>query len=241
MSWHLGPMVALDTETSGVDVECDRIVTACVAVIDGTGQRPPQVSTWLINPGIDIPESAAKIHGISTEHARAHGQDPATAVKEIATRLGEATASGMPIVAYNAVFDLTLLDWEMRRHGIGQVAAEGLRVIDPLVLDKGLDPYRKGKRTLEAACQHYDARIDGAHDASHDALAAARVAWRIAQRNRVVAGMSLDELHAWQVKAKQEQAISLARHFRSKGELDKADTVREEWPIVPYERQEVIA
>ena len=182
MSWHLGTLVAYDCESTGVDIETARIVTACIAVIDGSGKNAPSVRTLLINPGVDIPAEATKIHGISTEQARRDGGDPREAIARIVGTLDETLKRGYPVVGHNVgTYDLSLLDREARRHGIRPL--ENVRpVIDTLCLDKAVDRYRKGSRRLTDACEHYGVRIDGAHDASHDALASARVAWRIAQR-----------------------------------------------------------
>ena len=50
----------------------------------------------------------------------------------------------------NAPFDLTLLDRELRRHRAASLShylgQNPLRVLDPRVLDKHLDRYRKGRR-----------------------------------------------------------------------------------------------
>lgn len=247
--WHRGPMLAFDLETDGPQPEDARIVTACVAEIDGTGQTAPGVRSWILKPTRPIPDGAAEIHGYTTERATAEGIDHERGVKEIATALGEATAAGIPIVAFNAAFDLTVTDREMRRHGIGVVQPAGLRVVDPFVLDKAIDTYRKGKRTLTAVCEHYGVRLDGAHDASFDALAAARCAWAIAARNRGVAMLTLDELHDWQVRAKAEQDASLAKYFRKLArqarELDdqielnaKAEGCTGAWPLIPFEARQ---
>ena len=74
MSWTDGPLLGFDTETTGVDVDNDRIVTAALVRRDATGTH---VRSWLIDPGVDIPEAAAAIHGVSTEHAREHGRPAA--------------------------------------------------------------------------------------------------------------------------------------------------------------------
>jgi DNA polymerase-3 subunit epsilon len=79
-------LAAFDTESTGVNTESDRIVTACIAHIDGTGSGAPVVREWLVDPGIEIPEGAVKVHGITTERARAEGMSPAPAVAEIADR-----------------------------------------------------------------------------------------------------------------------------------------------------------
>jgi len=97
-------MLVFDTETTGVDVNLDRIVTATVAFIDPG--KPVDPSTWLIDPGIPIPAGATAVHGISTEQARADGQPPSEVIPLIAQRLEWAACEGIPVVAFNASFAL---------------------------------------------------------------------------------------------------------------------------------------
>lgn len=227
--WHEGALAGFDLETTGADPATARIVTAAV-VIRGGGRE----NSWdcLVDPGIEIPAEATAVHGITTEKARAHGIEPKRAAGEIATRLAAAMLDGIPVVIYNAPYDLTLLDRETQRHGLepfgdAYVAAGGA-VIDPLVLDKHLDPYRRGKRTLTAACAHYRVSLDGAHDAGFDAIAAMRVAWRIAVTHPAVASMSVAELHELQVKAKVEQAASFEDYLRRQGKAERIDRC---WPL----------
>lgn len=221
-------MVAFDLETTGPDPKQARIVTACVAVIDGSGAEAPSFRTWLVDPGTEIPAEAAAIHGITTEKARADGQPAADAVPDIALALFRAAGPDVPVVAYNASYDLTVLDRELSRNGAAVRPSGDLAVIDPYVLDKHLDRYRRGSRKLTAACAHYGVRLDGAHDASFDAVAAARVAWRIARTFPAVAAMTLAELHELQVKARAEQAASLEDYLRRQGKPDRVDRC---WPV----------
>lgn len=203
-TWAAGPYLALDFETSGVNTETDRAVTA--AIVDIRPGQQPRTRTWLINPGVDIPAGATAVHGITTDMARADGVHPSAALDEISLELETALASGMPIVAMNAAFDLTLLDRELLRYKLGGLGErlggyDALRpVLDPFVLDREVDKYRKGSRTLTSLCQHYKVKLDGAHDASADARAACRVLWRIAkQYPRVIGTVDLHELHDRQV------------------------------------------
>lgn len=226
--WHEGRMVAFDLETTGPDPKQARIVTACVAVIDGSGQEAPSFRAWLVDPGTEIPDEAAAIHGITTEKARADGEPAAQAVPDIALALFRSAGPNAPVVAYNASYDLTVLDRELRRQNAGAQPPGTVPVIDPYVLDKHLDRYRKGSRKLTAACAHYGVRLDGAHDASFDAVAAARVAWRIARNFPAIAAMSLAELHELQVKAKAEQAGSFEDYLRRQGKAERIDRC---WPL----------
>lgn len=87
-------------------------------------------------------------------------------------------------------------------------------VIDPLVIDKHVDKYRKGKRALHALCAHYGVRLDDAHDARADAVAAARVVRRMGEKHGPVGAMPLEELHILQVRAAAEQSLSLQAYLR---------------------------
>lgn len=96
-AWHRGPMVVFDTETTGVDVNLDRIVTATIARI--TPGQPLDARSWLLNPGIPIPKAASDVHGVTNQRAHAEGQDPATAVAQIAKAIAAASTAGLPVVA----------------------------------------------------------------------------------------------------------------------------------------------
>ncbi len=234
MSWHTGRLAAFDIETTGTDPEHDRIVTAAVSLVgaDIEGSH----SAWLVDPGIDIPAGASAVHGITTEQARAEGVDPRVAVEEITSILADHVRQGAPIVAFNARFDLTILDREARRHGVAPLVervggSDGLIVVDPFVLDKQVDRYRPGKRTLEAVCAHYGVRLDQAHAANADALAAARVAYRLATRASELRELDLHSLHAHQVEWAAEQAASLQAYFEGRG---RQEHVEGAWPLVPH-------
>lgn len=202
-SWLDGPMLGFDTETTGVDVTTDRIVTAALVHRENTTTT---VRSWLIDPGVEIPEAAAAIHGVTTEHARAHGVAPAGALEEIAGAVAAALLRGEPIVAFNASFDLSLLDAELRRYGLPtirqRIGREVRVVLDPLVLDRAADRYRRGKRTLGHLCEHYGIRPDDElHAADVDVAATLDVLHAIIRRHPELAAMDLEELHDHQVGA----------------------------------------
>lgn len=166
MSWHLGRLCGFDLETTGVDVEQDHIVTACV--VQCGGKHPTTSATWMANPGIEIPEGAAAVHGITTEQAQAEGQPAGQVVEQVVAALVQVVLSGIPVVAMNASFDLTMLDREARRHRIMPLTdrvGDSLRVVDPRIIDKQVDTYRPGKRTLTDLCRLYEVPLNGAHSA----------------------------------------------------------------------------
>lgn len=237
MSWHQGPLVGFDLETTGTDVESDRIVTAALVRLDPDGTVVEQ-RTWLLDPGVEIPEQASAIHGIGTDHARKHGARAASAVAEIAQAVAEVLRSGVPLVVMNARYDLSLLDRECGRYGLDSVERRigGVPspVIDPLVIDKHVDKYRKGKRALQALCEHYGVTLSDAHDAAADAVAAVRVVRRMGERHRPVSSLPPAELHALQVRAAAEQSASLQAYLRRTA--NPTAVVEQAWPVIPRSR-----
>lgn len=184
VSWHEGPILAFDTETTSRRPREARIVQAAVARCEP--HRDNDVRTWLLDPGVEVPEEAAAIHGITTEVARRDGEQPTAALGVIADALVAAWREGLPTVVMNAPYDLTVLDAELVRHGLADLDARRgtvpMLLVDPLVIDRHLDRYRKGKKRLEDLCRVYGVALDDAHTADADALATARVAWRLAER-----------------------------------------------------------
>ncbi|MDC7120668.1 exonuclease domain-containing protein [Cellulomonas fimi] len=219
MGWNDGPLLGFDTETTGLDVDRDRIVTAALVRRDTSGTH---VRTWLLNPGVDIPEPAAAIHGVSTEHAKAHGMPPKVALDEIAAELAEAFRAGVPVVAYNAAFDLCLLDAELRRHRLptlpDRLLGAARPVIDPLVLDRAEDREREGKRKLVDLCGVYEVVESGdLHNADVDVVATLDVLERIVGRFPHLADLDLDTLHEYQVTAHRAWAESFNAWRTEKG------------------------
>jgi DNA polymerase-3 subunit epsilon len=231
--WHEGPLAGFDLETTSADPESARIVTAAIAVRGGG--REAETLTWLVNPGIDIPAEATAVHGVTTEMAQAGGADPGKAAEDISRKLTALTLDRIPLAIYNAPYDLTVLDRESRRHAItpfGDVLAGRTGcVIDPLVLDRHVDTYRKGSRTLAATCVFYRVTLDGAHNAEYDAIAAMRLAWKIAVAYPAIGSMTLAGLHDLQVRAKAAQSASLQDYLRRQG---KPEVVDGSWPFRAY-------
>ncbi|MFF1548670.1 3'-5' exonuclease [Streptomyces sp. NPDC058291] len=233
-NWYEGPLAAFDTETTGVDVETDRIVSAALVVQDAPGARP-RVSRWLVNPGVPVPAGATEVHGLTDDHLQRNGRWPSPVMFEIAELLAEQAAAGRPLVVMNAPFDLTLLDRELRRHRASSLGvwldATPLRVLDPRVLDKHLDRYRKGRRTLTDLCAHYDVTLAEAHDAAADALAALEVVRALGRRFAArLERLSPAELHSLQTTWHAAQARGLQAWFARSGTPETVDT---SWPLRP--------
>jgi len=227
--WAAGPLIAFDTETTGLDLETARIVTAYL------GNGDPAELSWLIDPGVDIPAEATAVHGITTARAHESGIPAGSAIGEIVTALARALSAGGAVVTYNAPYDFTLLDRECRRYRSNslehELGGQLSPVIDPLVLDRYADRYRSGGRRLSDACQVYGVPLQTAHDARSDALAALEVARSLAGRYPHLAALSAQEIHRLQVEAAQEQAENFEAYLRRQGNLGRV--VDGTWPVKP--------
>jgi DNA polymerase-3 subunit epsilon len=136
----------------------------------------------------------------------------------------------------NAAYDFTILEASNLRHGIDTLVSRlgpgGVQpIIDPFVLDKHADRYRKGGRKLVDLCTTYGVRHTGAHDSAGDALAACRLWPRIlnSQPGKFVA-QSLPALHQSQIGWRKQQMDSLRNYFDRQGTVH--DGCDPSWPLL---------
>ncbi|MHB1988503.1 MAG: exonuclease domain-containing protein [Acidimicrobiales bacterium] len=201
MAWHDSPLIGLDFETTGVDPLNDLPVQVALVWCDGSGGR--QSAVFLVDPGMEIPEAAIAVHGISTERARREGRSLCETAYIVHRELAKAARENIPLVAMNASFDVTIAESLFARVGLSDLSWH--LVIDPLVIDRRVDKYRKGKRRLDALCETYGIRLEAAHDAGHDAEAAISLAREIGRRWPEAGCLDAEELticqrawhHAW--------------------------------------------
>ncbi len=220
-------LAVFDLETTGLDLREARIVTACAVEIDEDGQVVGRNKEWLANPGIDIPLAASNVHGITSEIAKANGRQAKDVVAELIETLNGFFSDGVPVVAYNAPYDFTILHFEALRHGLDPIV-EPRPVIDPMVLDKFVDTYRPGKRTLKVAAEVYGINLEDAHNATADAVAAGRVAQAIARKYADRLPADVVELHNAQVEWSNSQDDSYEKFRR--GTVPDF-TVQRGWPV----------
>src|SRR5690606_26726158 len=141
---------------------------------------------------------------ITNEMVLSQGAPAAEAVEEITSILAEVLGEAIPVVAFNARFDFTILDREARRHGVEPLidrvgGPDGLLVVDPYVLDKQVNRFRKGRRNLAILCEDFKVPLTDAHSADADALAAARLAWRMGRNYPELGEMEVFDLHESQI------------------------------------------
>ncbi|MEZ4700375.1 MAG: 3'-5' exonuclease [Rhodothermales bacterium] len=123
------PLLFFDLETTGLDVEKDRIVEiACIKV--HPDKRQERFETFL-NPERPIPPEVTELTGITDEMVAA-----APLFREIADTLGGMLRDA-DLAGYNAInFDVPMLQAEFKRAGVVMPAPADRAVLDPLTILK---------------------------------------------------------------------------------------------------------
>lgn len=221
MNGHFDPshMLSFDLETTGVDPQTAKIVTSALVSIRGKERDDLEM---LADPGIEIPKQASAVHGITTEYAREHGKPHDEVLAETIRRIRQGWDDGATLIVYNATYDLSVL-----RALEPSFTVDG-PVFDPFVVDKEKNKFRKGKRTLENVCAHYNVPLDNAHEAAADAVAAARVAWKLTREFPELVEMTSDELMLAQSTWYYQSQVELQAWFEKQG---KNTSVNNNWPI----------
>ncbi len=232
-TWSNGTMVGFDLETTGVDPFDARIVSAAVVRVDRGGAVLPGSRCWLVDPGIPIPAEASAVHGITSDDARTRGRPRWSALPEIMGALQDAFTAGLPVVVFNAPYDLTLLGMEAKRLGLPPLHERSwwgrALVVDPLVMDRALDRFRSGKRTLSATAAHYGVPALDAHSAFGDAVAACAVARVIAGRSSFVA--QADRRHLARAQLVWHASWAERMQVRLRQRADPTAVVDRSWPV----------
>lgn len=223
-------LLCFDLETTGVDPQNDRIVQAFLGLMAPDGHFSLSQS-WLLDPQVVVPQEASDVHGFTAERLAAEGsRDIRGALEQMRAIITAETMNGAALTIFNAPFDTTFLNAELRRHGLAEIDFTRIDVVDPLVVDKGLDKYRKGSRKLVDMAPVYGVPVEGnAHDAGADCLMTGRIALKLLPK--------LGDLRAAQARQKAwkaEQAASLQKYFRSTKAGDRCDPniiIDGGWPV----------
>lgn len=153
------PLVFFDLETTGTNINVDRIVEICYLKVYPNGNE--ESHTMRINPERHIPEEATAVHGIHDEDVR-----DCPTFKEVARSIAH-DIEGCDLAGFNSNrFDIPVLAEEFLRVGV-DVDLSRRRFIDVQVIFHKME-----QRTLSAAYKFYCGKnLEDAHTAEADTRA----------------------------------------------------------------------
>ena len=153
------PLVFFDLETTGTNINSDRIVEICYLKVYPNGNE--ESKTMRINPEMHIPEASSAIHGIYD----ADVADCPT-FKDVAKKIAS-DIEGCDLAGFNSNrFDIPVLAEEFLRAGV-DIDLMKHKFVDVQVIYHKLE-----QRTLSAAYKFYcDKNLEDAHTAEADTRA----------------------------------------------------------------------
>lgn len=171
--------VVFDLETTGLDFNRDRVVSAAAyRVVDGRIALGDVFSS-LVSPGRDIPSAAVKIHGIIPSMV-----DDAPSFAEVFEQFIDYLGTDI-LVGYHVGFDLHFLNIYMRKaHGfpVQNLVLDAQYMCRKVCFPQHLRAYAgrlKGSQDLDTVARHFGIEIPERHTATGDALATAMIFQRI--------------------------------------------------------------
>ena len=153
------PLVFFDLETTGTNINSDRIVEICYLKVYPNGNE--ESKTLRINPEMHIPEDSSAIHGIYDEDVK-----DCPTFKDVAKKIAT-DIEGCDLAGFNSNrFDIPVLAEEFLRAGI-DIDLMKRKFVDVQVIYHKLE-----QRTLSAAYKFYcNKNLEDAHTAEADTLA----------------------------------------------------------------------
>ncbi len=159
------PGLALDTETTGMNVRDDRIVSMAAVRTFGARLYPAATFDELVNPGILIPPRVTAIHGIDDDAVA-----DASPFPKVFQRM-QPMAHATVLIGHNIAFDMAML-----RHEAGRAALkwDAPYALCTMLLVAALEPERT-EFSLEKVAADFGVDRLGHNTAMGDALLAAEL------------------------------------------------------------------
>lgn len=191
------PLAFIDLETTGINLQTDRIIEIAIVklMLDGSSI----VKRKLINPEIPIPTASSEIHGITNEMVK-----DAPIFKQIANEIKQ-FLHNCDIAGFNSNrFDVPLLAEEFLRAGLEETF-ETCKLLDVQRIFHTME-----QRTLSAAYKFYCYKtLDNAHSATADATATLEVLLAQIKKYKQL-GNTVDSILQY---IGQEEVVDYARRF----------------------------
>lgn len=177
-------LVGFDTETTGLDVRCERAISYGFCVYR-YGQ-PVATEEFFVIPDRPISDGARRVHGLDVERLNTmrlthEVLDVVAGARRAISTLTRFHNEGAFVVGANvARFDLAMLRWTandvLEQGAASSFERTKFRIIDVIEHDLAIDPSRviRPRRSLSHLCSHYNVK-PGGHDAVGDARAAVEV------------------------------------------------------------------
>lgn len=163
------PVLVFDSETTGLDVAKDRMVSLGGVRVHGARIFHMANVDRLINPGVPIPPRSIAVHGI-TDDVVADAPPFARVWPSL-----EPLMRGAVVVGHNIGFDIAML---RRECAIAGIAWHDPPTLDTLLLAGMLFP-DMNDLNLESLCERLGVDVHGRHTALGDALVTAEVYVRL--------------------------------------------------------------
>lgn len=210
-----GLLPVLDFESTDKDPLTARTVSVAYSIVKPDGTLHKDSLYAIVRPdGYEIPKEASDIHGITQEQAMEKGLPLREVLDGVMHLYRRTVERGLPLVIYNARYDWPMLRKEHERC-YGQQLAVRPMIVDPLVISRATNRYRKGGHKLEDIARDFGYELgDGAHDAQADCLATAFVCRALFRKAWARLGKLRDhELHQFQVEAHEAWRKNMNEYF----------------------------
>jgi len=223
-AWREMPLVAVDVETTGLDMEECRVIE--VGIVRFERGQPAERWGMLLDPSVPIPDKVVEVTGITD--AMVSGKPKFKDVKwQIRSRLQDRL-----FVAYNSEFDHRVLEREFERCGVTMPIVP---VLDPLIWARRMMP-SADSHSLGSVCNKLGVDLETAHRAEHDAEATGKLTLKMADKMAPTLGMLLSDQAEWKATQDAERAQRRAAKALLRG--DEPDAPAQEAPAEEPDRNQ---
>jgi DNA polymerase-3 subunit epsilon len=193
LSWENFRFVCIDSETTGLDVRRDRLIT-----LAGIGCNLQEICLWdqhFVMMPVAYNTAAVTIHGITREEAASGVEEP-LAVAGFLNWLRDGV-----IVGHHIQHDITMLNLACERHygwRMSNLVVDTLEVFHAIISAGGFTRREPPlANSLDALCDYFGIVPHDRHTAAGDAFLTALIFARLLKEASRLGLWSFQNLHAW--------------------------------------------